>query len=276
MEAKARGGSGGGATLNCRDITDQATNHAEGALEPAARRSFEAHLRSCAGCRTWVGQLRLTAQAAGMLPTPEPTVESREAALRQFDAWAASRARGAPAPAPAPSKERIPLARPLRWEAFFALAALVALLVGFSRNPSRAAADWLTALALAAVAIGLTAAARRLTLRFAAAAISAALVAAAIRGGPGPLAVPEGLKCLLTEAAGAAAVVGLAWLGSRWRRTPTNVGVWAAAGALAADAALQIGCAAHTSLAHMAVFHAGGVLAVVTLALAALRARRTA
>lgn len=263
--------------MRCKDIADQATNYAEGALEPAARRGFEEHLRACAGCRSWVGQLGVTAQVVGMLPAPEPTVESREAALREFDAWAARRAPGAPelVRVPPGTGTTTGPARPLRWEVFFALAGLLAILVGLARNPSRAVADWIVALALAALAITLAAAARRLTLRFAAAAVSAALVAAAIRGGSGPLAVSEGLRCLSTEAAGAAAVAGLAWLGGRRRGSPANVGVWAAAGALASDAALHVSCSAHAPLAHMAMFHAGGVLLVVVLGLAP-RARRAA
>jgi hypothetical protein len=257
---------------NCRDITEQATRYAEGALEPAARQGFESHLATCPDCRTWVGQLGLTAKLAGTLRPPELTPGTRAALLAQFDAWAT---RGA-GEAAAPARGAAGRAGGLRWEAFFVLSAVVAALVGLGRHPSHAWADRLTALALAAVAIGLAAAARRLTLRFATAAVSAALVAAAIRGEAGPLDVPEGVQCLLAEAAGALAVVGLMWLASRRRRAATSVGPWAAAGALAGDAALQITCAAHASLAHAVVFHVGGVLAVVAVALAATRAWRTA
>ncbi len=260
---------------NCKDITGFATDYMEGALDPAARRSFEEHLAGCVACRTWVHQLELTTKLAGALPPPELTAESKEALLRRFDAWAA---RTHTATAPAPVGGAVAVGSRLRWEAFFAAIGIVAVLVGLARDPSHAVSDWLIAAALAAVAIALTALARRLTLRFAVAAISAALVAAVIQGGAGPVAFPGGLHCSLTEGAAAGVAAGVAWLASRRRRLSTGFAVWAAAGALAGDAALRIACTERASLPHVAVFHVGGlvVIAAGAAALAALRSWRTA
>jgi hypothetical protein len=260
---------------NCKDISGLATDYTEGALDPAARRDFEEHLAGCGACRTWVRQLELTAKLAGTLPPPDLTAESKEALLRRFDAWAA---RTRTATAPVPVEDAAGTGSRLRWEAFFVAVGIVAVLVGLARDPSRAVSDWLVAAALAAVAIALTALARRLTLRFAVAAISAALVAAVIQGGAGPVAFPGGLHCALTEGGGAVVAAGVAWLASRRRRLSTSFAVWAAAGALAGDAALQIACTERASLPHVAVFHVGGlvVIAAAAAALAALRSWRTA
>jgi len=260
---------------SCKEITELATSWSEGALDPVAERSFDDHLAACSGCRTWVRQLDVTARAIGSLPPPELPAELRDRLLRGFDAWRAARGAGE---APARAAARPQGGGRHAWEAFFAVVAVVAFLVGIARNPSHALEDWAVASALAAGAIGLAAVARRFTLRFAAAAVSAAFVAAVVRGGSeGRLGFPAGLECLLTVAGAAAAVTGAAWLAARRGRGSVALGAWAVAGALAGDAALQIACGRNESLPHLAAFHAGGVLAVAALAAAVARLRlRTA
>jgi anti-sigma factor RsiW len=258
----------------CKETTELATAYADGALHPEARREFEAHLASCPDCRTWVKQLDLTVHAVRSLPPPEVPAELRDRLLRRFDAWNAARAAGhAPAPvAAAPVATAPENTRRYSWEALFAIVGVVALLVGFARNPSRAAGDWIVSMALAAGAMAFAALARRLTLRLATVAVSASFVAALVRGGEGPVAISAGLECLLIEAVAAAGVMGAAWLVNR-RAAFTGLGAWAVAGALAGDAALQIACREHLSLAHLATFHAGGVLAIAGVALVATRKR---
>jgi anti-sigma factor RsiW len=277
--------------LNCKQLTELATSYAEGGLDPATTRRVEDHLGTCQGCRTWLAQLTLTARLLRSLPRPEVTAEARDAALRQFDAWQAARAAGRVSAA---AEGRVPdiagrvpdtahaahgaQAGPGRRVAVALLAVfgLAALLVLVARKPSIAAGDWAVAGALSLAAIGLAALVRRLTARFAATAVSASLVAALVRGGAGSWDLAAGLECLVTELAAAAGLVAVGWLAARRRLDPGDLGVWAVAGALAGDAALHVTCGSHGSLAHLALFHVGGVLLTALLAGWAVRRARGA
>jgi anti-sigma factor RsiW len=258
---------------SCRDIAERADSLAEGGLDPALRRELEAHLAGCPQCQAFVAQLDLTSRALRALPPPELPADLRAALLGAVEARLAG---------PRPVEAATPFAAPtwglrrLGWEAAFATVGAAALVVGMARHPSRAVGDWGLAAALVVVALGLAALVRRLTLRFAAAAVSASLVAAALGGGAGPLELPTGEHCLLTVVAAAAGVTAVAWLATRRgasRSLAPALGVWALAGAVAGDAALQVACGARDSLAHLLVFHAGGVALVALLALLAARLR---
>lgn len=248
---------------SCKEITELAASYAEDALDRDSRQRFDAHVATCPGCRTWLSQLAITTSAIRRLPPPALPAELQDQLLRRFDAWSAGRAaEGAPVTTvSAAARGRY------AWEALVAVVGVVALLAGMARNPSRAVADWVVSMGLAAGAIALALLARRLTFRFAVAAVSAALVAAAIRGGPGQLELAEGLECLAIEVVAAGGVAGSAWLARRRSPRAVPLGPWAVAGALAGAAALQVACRAHTALPHLIVFHAGGVLLVAAAAL---------
>jgi len=71
----------------------------------------------------------------------------------------------------------------------------------------------------------------------------------------------------------AALVGGAAWIGARGgtpQAVRRSLAAGAVAGALAADAALQITCGASDAMAHLLTFHAAGVLLVAAAALLAL------
>lgn len=53
--------------LNCRDVTERATEYLEGTLSWKARLQFRLHLALCRFCRRYVEQLRLTIRALGDL-----------------------------------------------------------------------------------------------------------------------------------------------------------------------------------------------------------------
>ncbi len=248
---------------SCKEITELAAAHAEGTLAGEAKAEFESHVAGCSGCRTWLRQLSTTTAAVRALPPPALHGELQDQLLRRFDRWQAGRALE-PTSATPPS----PAGGRFAWEALLVIAGLVALLVGMARNPSRARADWVVSLGLAAAAMALALVARRLTPRFAVAAVSAALVAAAIRGGPGQLDLTEGMECLAVEVVGAGVVAGSAWLAAKLRKGVVALGPWAVAGSLAGAAALQVACSGHASLPHLLVLHAGGVLLVAAAALA--------
>lgn len=252
--------------MTCKEITELATDFAEGSLDPATRRSFEVHVAGCSGCAAWVRQLRASASAARELPAPQLSAALSQDLMRRFDLWQAARS---PSAAERPASTVVVGAARGAWLVLPALGAAAVALVAMAKEPSHAAVDWLVALGLAGAAVALFVALRRLTTGFAVSAGSASLVAALLRGSAGSPAGLEGAACSLTEAAMALGAVVLAWLVVR--RGPgallrSSLGAWAVAGALVGDAALQLTCAERSSLAHLLVFHSGGVLVVAAAA----------
>lgn len=254
--------------LTCKEITELATDFAEGHLAEEVRRQFVAHVAGCHGCGEWVRQLTATSRAVGALPAPPLPAALEAALLAQFDGWARERATSTEA-ARAPQ-------RPSRLSLAPAAAAVLAfgLLLGMARSPSSLPADWLVAAGLLVVAVAVAVRWRRLTLGAAAVAAGSALLAAVATGGGGPLEAAEGLECVLTVCGTAAAAAGAGWALLRRRpdeELPAEVGAWAVAAALGALAALQVACGARSSLAHLLTFHLGGLLAVLVVAALAPR-----
>jgi hypothetical protein len=252
----------------CKRMTEMATDRAEGHLGFLARLAFDRHLARCDGCTAYVRQLEATRRALGRLPEPEISPGLNDALLARFDAWAAERP-ASPAPRPRPAG-RLSL-----WPLLGAIA-VPGLLVAFARQRSQAPDDWLIGSALAVAALAMAAAAGRFAVGVVVAAIAAAVAAALAGGTAGAIDAAAGAECLAVELAAAAVVGGAAWLGARRgsaqavRRALAAGGV---AGALVADAALQITCRAHEALPHLFTFHVGGVLLVAALAAALLKVR---
>ena len=73
--------------ITCRELVELVTDYLEGALAPADRERFEAHLKICGPCVTYVEQLRSTVTAVGALS--EATIEpaARDELLRAFRDW---------------------------------------------------------------------------------------------------------------------------------------------------------------------------------------------
>lgn len=157
-----------------------------------------------------------------------------------------------------------------------AIGAALVLLVTLAHERSHAPGEVGIALALALAALGLAVLGGRFALGAAGAAVAAALAAALLGGGTGPLEAGMGLHCLLSElAAGGAVLVAVRFV---LRGSATSPPFWAfaagaAAGALSADAALEVTCGARESLPHLLVFHLGGVLVAVAMARLAVRRR---
>ena len=243
----------------CRQMAKMATGRAEGTLGPLRRLAFDRHLARCGPCRTYARQMEATRQALGRLPEPEISPALNEALLARFDAWAATRG-AAPEPRRAPRFAPWPL---------LAAAAMLLLLVAFARQRSQAPDDWWIGSLLAAAALAAAAVAGRFAVGVVVAAVSAA-VAAAFAGGRS-LAIQPGFSvdCLALELATAAVVGGVAWIAARGGPAAfarRSLAGGALAGALVADAALQVTCGARDALPHLLVFHAGGVAVVAALA----------
>lgn len=77
--------------LTCQACVDLATEYLEDALIPPAWTRFEDHLAACAGCSTYVVQLRHTVQAIGRLAEPGIDRDAEQRLRRSFASWKARR-----------------------------------------------------------------------------------------------------------------------------------------------------------------------------------------
>ena len=66
--------------ISCQELVELVTEYLEGALPPAERARFEAHIVPCDGCRKYLEQIRKTIELTGRL-TPEQLDPQAEAAL---------------------------------------------------------------------------------------------------------------------------------------------------------------------------------------------------
>lgn len=65
--------------LACRDLVELVTAYLEGDLPPGEAAAVDAHLVDCAGCRTYLDQVRATVAALGTAPVADlpPEVHAR-------------------------------------------------------------------------------------------------------------------------------------------------------------------------------------------------------
>lgn len=255
----------------CRQTVEMATDRSEGSLDGSARIAFDEHLLGCAGCAAYVRQLDVTRQALGRLPEPEVSPALSEAILAGFDALVGAQG-GAPARDPAPGWRFSP------WPTAGALVGIV-LLLAFARQRSQAPDDWAVAAVLALAALAVASRAGRLAVGVVLAAVAASIAAALAGGSAGGLDVATGAECLAMELALGALVAGAAWVGVRGEtkaKVRPALATGGLAGALAADAALQLACHSHGALPHLLAFHVGGVVVVAAVAAAVVRSARRA
>jgi anti-sigma factor RsiW len=62
----------------CADVVEQLTDYLDGALDPADVARIRGHLRGCAGCDTYLDQLRFTVRVVSTLPTEHLPAEVGE------------------------------------------------------------------------------------------------------------------------------------------------------------------------------------------------------
>ena len=75
--------------LSCKELVELVTEYLEGALSPAERARFEAHLASCRGCRAYLEQMRWTIRTLGTLTEDSIPAEAKRKLLGTFRAWRA-------------------------------------------------------------------------------------------------------------------------------------------------------------------------------------------
>jgi anti-sigma factor RsiW len=73
--------------LTCKELVELVTDYLEGALAPAERARFEAHLATCSGCRSYLEQMRHTIALLGGLPEASLSEEARGELLTLFRHW---------------------------------------------------------------------------------------------------------------------------------------------------------------------------------------------
>lgn len=73
--------------MSCQELVELVTDYLEDALDPVERARFEAHLRTCEGCDTYVDQLRTTIALSGGLREEQLPGEVEQALLVAFRNW---------------------------------------------------------------------------------------------------------------------------------------------------------------------------------------------
>lgn len=73
--------------LTCQELVELVTDYFEGALSPAERARFEAHLGGCSGCQRYLGQLQGTLRLLGSLSEENIPNEAKDYLLRVFRDW---------------------------------------------------------------------------------------------------------------------------------------------------------------------------------------------
>ena len=74
--------------FSCQEMIEVVTNYLDDALPPDEQQRFERHLSYCAGCNTYVDQIRETIRHTGMVPREESLPSAlREEIVAQFRNW---------------------------------------------------------------------------------------------------------------------------------------------------------------------------------------------
>jgi anti-sigma factor RsiW len=73
--------------LVCQQVVELVTDYLEGSLSRADRRRFEAHLRHCPNCTTYLAQMRATIAATGTLRAEDLSPEARQEFSDLFRHW---------------------------------------------------------------------------------------------------------------------------------------------------------------------------------------------
>jgi predicted anti-sigma-YlaC factor YlaD len=74
--------------FSCQEMIEVVTDYLDDALPPDDEHRFEHHISYCAGCRTYVDQMRETIRQTGGVPREESLPPAlREGLIAQFRNW---------------------------------------------------------------------------------------------------------------------------------------------------------------------------------------------
>jgi len=77
--------------MPCRELVELVTAYFDGSLSRRDSRRFEAHIRGCEHCTTYVEQMRETIEATGRLTEEDIAPEARDEMLAVFRGWSGGR-----------------------------------------------------------------------------------------------------------------------------------------------------------------------------------------
>jgi anti-sigma factor RsiW len=73
--------------IPCQEVVEMVTDYLEGALSPAQRRRFEAHLAGCPLCTEYLAQMRETIKLAGRVTPEDLTPQMQTDLTAVFRRW---------------------------------------------------------------------------------------------------------------------------------------------------------------------------------------------
>lgn len=73
--------------VSCQELVELVTDYLDGALPPADRARFDAHIAGCDGCRAYLEQIRATIALTGTLTPEQLSPEAEAALLEAFRDW---------------------------------------------------------------------------------------------------------------------------------------------------------------------------------------------
>ncbi len=73
--------------LSCQELVELVTDYLDGALPPAERARFDAHIAGCDGCRAYLEQIRATIRLSGTLGPEQLDPAAEKALLEAFRDW---------------------------------------------------------------------------------------------------------------------------------------------------------------------------------------------
>jgi anti-sigma factor RsiW len=80
-----------GRGLACRQAVELVTDYLEGALPPAQRRRFEAHLARCPDCPEYLAQMRAIIALTGSITPDDLTPRMRGELITLYRRWLAEK-----------------------------------------------------------------------------------------------------------------------------------------------------------------------------------------
>ena len=73
--------------LSCQELVELVTDYLEGALPAELHQRFDEHIAHCAGCQTYLEQMRTTIRVTGKLARESLSPEAESGLLDAFRGW---------------------------------------------------------------------------------------------------------------------------------------------------------------------------------------------
>jgi anti-sigma factor RsiW len=77
--------------MTCQELVELVTEYLEGTLSENDKARFQAHLKDCDGCETYLAQMRLTIRALGRLTEESIPMDAQRKLLKTFRDWKKNR-----------------------------------------------------------------------------------------------------------------------------------------------------------------------------------------